>query len=140
MRAIGILSAVLAAGVLLIAPGFDGARADQYQRQGQNQHQSYNGNGYGYGWWGQQQYGNHRDGGYAYGKRARNDYGSLTHGDRQRLFKIRQRFDSERDFRRFLRNHQPGLFSRYMDQPGHRHHVFGHRRPQPWVWYHGQNR
>ena len=47
MRAKGILTAVLAAGVLLLAPGFDGARADQNNGNRHNHQQTYNGNGTG---------------------------------------------------------------------------------------------
>ncbi len=141
MRAIGIVSAVLAAGVLLVAPGFDGARADQNYRHGHSQHRTYDGRGYGYGWWGQQYFGDHRDGGYAYGKRARSYYGDdLSRHDRKKLKQIRQRFDNERQFRRWLRNHKPGLFARSMDRTGYRHQGYEHHRPHRWVWYRGQTR
>ena len=134
MRVKGIALAVLAAGVLLVAPGLEGARADQNHRHWQNQQQFHGGMGYGYGWWGQRYFGDRHDGGYAYGKRARNHYGGLNHWDRQRLFKMRHRFDSERDFRRFLRHHKPGLFTRYMDQTGHQRQVYRHQRSHRHAW------
>lgn len=141
MRAKGILTAVLAAGVLFLAPGFDGARADQNQRHGQNQQQTYHGKGHGYGWQGQRYFGNQRDGGYAYGQRARSHYnGGLSNKDRKKLGQIRQRFHNDRAFRHYLRQHKPGLFARYMDQTGNRHQAYEHQRPHRWVWYRGQTR
>lgn len=140
MRMTGILSALLAAGVLVLAPGFDGARADPYHRAGQSHQQMYNGKGYGYGWMGRQYWGARRDGGNAYGQRTHGYYGGLSRNDREKLFRIRQRFDNEWAFRRHLRNHKPELFKRYMQQSGHPWQVSKHQRPQRYVWYRGQTR
>jgi len=151
MQAKGILTAVLAAGVLLLAPGFEGPRADQNQVHRQNHQQAYQGNGHAYGWRGQQAFGNQRHGGHAYGKRARNYYdGHLTRHERKHLKRLRHRFDSDRAFRRYLRHNKPRLFAHYA---GHQrqHYAYGHRvyrqgydnrrhRAGRQVWYQGQTR
>ena len=144
MRAKGILTAVLAAGVLLLAPGLEGARADQNQGHRQNHQQAYQGNGHAYGWRGQQRLGDQRHGGHAYGKRARNYFGDgLTRYQRKNLKRMRYRFDNDRAFRRYLRHDQPGLYGRYMghNQQGHRYVDHNRRhRAQRYVWYRGQTR
>jgi len=143
MRAKGILAAALAGGILLLAPGFEGARADDNHRHRHNQQQTFQGQGHGHGWLGRQHFGDHRDGRYAYGKRARNHYqAGLTKHDRKKLKRIRQRFDNERAFRRHLRHNRPGLFARYMDQRHHQRHRYAddnrrrHSRAQ--IWYRSQ--
>ena len=138
MRAKGFLTALLAAGVLFLGPGIDGARADQNQRHRLGQPQIFQNHGQAYGWRGQQLFGDHRDGGYAYGKRARSYYGDgLSRQDRKRLQHIRSRFDNERAFRRYLRNHKPGLFARYWADTQQRRQMHWHQ-PQRHVWYRGQ--
>ncbi len=144
MRAKGILTAVLAAGVLLLAPSYEGARADQNNGRGHNHQQTYNGYGNGYGWWGQQYFGDQRHGGHAYGKRARNYFGDgLTRHDRTKLKHMRHRFDNDRAFRRYLRHNKPGLYGRYMGQNHQRQrYADGQRRhrAQRYTWYRGQTR
>jgi hypothetical protein len=138
MRARGILTAVLAAGVLFLAPGIDSARADQNHRHGQPQ--TFQGRGHAYGWHGQQLFGDRRDGGQAYGQRARTYYGGgLSHQDRQRLKRIRSRFGNERAFNHYLRHQKPGLFRRYMAHNQQRHWQHWHANPQRHVWYRGQS-
>lgn len=138
MRAKGIFTAVLAAGVLLLAPGFNGARADQYHRHGHGHQPSYHGKGHAHGWWAQKHFGHKGDGGYAYGKRTRNDFRGLSHQDHRKLEQIRHRFHNERAFRHYLRHHKPGLFARYMAHNHQRHQVHKYQRPQRYVWYRGQ--
>ena len=165
MRVKGFLTAAVAAGVLLLAPGLDGARADQSRRHGQGQHQSYHGKshqqwqhgkshrqrqhgedrqvwqhgkGHGYGWWGRQYLGDKNKGGHAYGKRARAQAGDLSRHDRKKLKQIRSRFDNERAFRHYLQHRKPGLFARYMGHNHQRHQVRQSHRPQRHVWYRGQ--
>ncbi len=148
MRAKGILTAVLAAGVLLLAPGFDGARADQNNGNRHNHQQTYNGYGYGYGHayglWGQRQFGDQRHGGHAYGKRARTHFGDgLTRHERHKLKRNRTRFVNERAFRRHLRHNKPRLCTRYMGQNHQRQrYADGQRRhrAQRYTWYRGQTR
>jgi len=138
MRAKGFLTALLAAGVLLLAPGIDGARADQNQRHRHGQPQTFQNHGQAYGWHGQRLFGDRRDGGHAYGKRARTYYGSgLSHKDRKKLRHIRSRFDNDRAFRRYLRHHKPGLFQRYTAHNQQRRQLHWHQ-PQRRVWYQGQ--
>lgn len=116
MRAKAILTAALAAGVLLLAPGLDGARADQNHRQGHGHPHAAQGKGHAYGWHGQRYFTDKRSGGgYAYGQRTRSYDGDLSRKDRKTLRQIRQRFDNEREFRRFLRHKKPGLYARYVD-------------------------
>lgn len=148
MRAKGILVAALAGGILLLAPGFEGARADgnHGHKHGykHSQQQAFKGQRHGYGWHGQRLFGDHRDGGHAYGKRARSHFGDrLSRHERKKLKRIRHRFDSERAFRRYLRHNKPGLFARYMGhaQPRHRHaDDRRHRHYRGHVWYRGQVR
>ena len=144
MKAKGILTAVLAAGVLLLAPGFDGARADQNQGHRHNHQQAYQGNGHAYGWWGQQYFGDQRHGGHAYGKRARNYFGDgLTRHERAKFKRMRHRFDNDQVFRRYLRHNKPGLYGRYMGQnQQHQRYADGQRRhrAQRYTWYRGQTR
>jgi hypothetical protein len=121
MRAKAILTAALAAGVLLLAPGLDGARADQNHRQGHGHPHAAQGKGHAYGWHGQRYFTDKRSGGgYAYGQRTRSYDGDLSRKDRKTLRQIRQRFDNEREFRRFLRHKKPGLYARYVDPRRHR--------------------
>ena len=150
MKAKGILTAVLAAGVLLLAPGFDGARADQNNGHRHSYQQTHNGNGYGYGnghaygLRGQQHFGDQRHGGHAYGKRARTHFGDgLTRHDRTKLRHLRHRFDNDQAFRRYLRHNKPGLYGRYMGQNHQRQrYADGQRRhsAQRYTWYRGQTR
>lgn len=141
MKAKGFLVAALAGGLLLLAPGFDGARADGNHGHKHSQQQAFKGHGHGYGWHGQRHFGGQRDGGYAYGKRARDHFGAgLSRHDRKKLKRIRHRFDNERAFRRYLRHNKPRLFARYMGHVHQRHHhAFDHRhRPdRGYVWYLG---
>jgi hypothetical protein len=141
MRAKGILLAALAGGILLLAPGFEGARADgnhgHKHSYKHSQLQAFKGHGHRYGWHGQRLFGDHRDGGHAYGKRARKHFGTrLSSRDRKKLARIRQRFDNERAFRRHLRNKKPELFGRYMGQVQPRHRQFDnlHRYYRGQVW------
>jgi hypothetical protein len=136
MRAKGILTAVLAAGVLFLAPGIDSARADQNHRH--SHPQTFQGHGYAYGWHGQQLFGEGRGGGHAYGQRARRYYGGLSHQDRQKLKQIRGRFGNDRAFSHYLRHHKPGLFRRYTAYNQPRRWVQWYKQPQRHVWY--QNR
>ncbi len=150
MKAKGILTAVLAAGVLLLAPGFDGARADQNNGHRHNYQQTHNANGYGngnghaYGLRGQQHFGDQRHGGHAYGKRARTHFGDgLTRHERHKLKRNRSRFDNEWAFRQHLRHNKPRLLARSMGH-NHQHQRYAddHRRHrvQRYTWYRGQTR
>jgi len=142
----------LAAGVLLLAPGFDGARADQNNGHRHSQQQTYNGNGNGhghgngqaYGLRGQQVFGDQRHGGHAYGKRARTHFGGgLTRHDRAKLKRMRHRFDNDRAFRRHLRHNKPRLFARYMGHNQQRYRYANddrRHRVQRYDWYRGQAR
>ncbi len=119
MRAKGTLLALLAGGLLILAPGFDGARAD-----GRTSHQHWQSHGHGktvkvnsnhrwYGhdqWWGQH-------------KRSKPAY-KLSKRDRKKLKRMRHRFKSERAFRKHLRHKKPRLYARYMAQfqPRHRYY------------------
>ncbi len=150
MKAKGILTAVLAAGVLLLAPGFDGARADQNNGHRHSYQQTHIGNGYGngnghaYGLRGQQHFGDQRHGGHAYGKRARTHFGDgLTRHERAKFKRMRHRFDNDRAYRRYLRHNKPGLYGRYMGQNHQRQrYADGQRRhrSQRYTWYRGQTR
>ena len=136
MRAKTGLFAVLAAGLLFMAPGIETARAGHLQAQGHSQYgqQAYKGGGYKYGYHGQQQFGGQRyGGGYAYGKRRHFDGGPNRH-HRKSLKRIRRHFDNERAFRRYLRHNKPRLFRRYManiQRPSHLDdkHYWGPARP-----------
>lgn len=136
MRAKGILTAVLATGVLLLAPGFDGARADQAHRDGPGHEQGYQGQGHGYGWMGQRYFGDKRSGGgYAYGQRARTYSGyGLTQKDRRTLTQIHQGFADDRAFHHYLRQHKPGLYARYMAHSQQRRPMYRYQHPQHYVW------
>jgi hypothetical protein len=135
MRAKGILTAVLATGVLLLASGFDGARADQNHRDGPGHEQAYRGQGHGYGWMGQRYFGDKRSGGYAYGQRARTHSGyGLNQKDRRTLTQVRHRFANDRAFHHYLRQHKPGLYARYMAHSQPRPQMYGYQHPQHYVW------
>lgn len=138
MRAKGIVTAMLAAGVLLLASGVESARADQNRGHRHNHQQAYQGHGHSYGFWGQRHFGDQRHGGHAYGHRAQQYHGShLTKHQRKKLRHLRTRFDNERQFRRYLRHHKPRLFGHYMAHDHqHRHSAFDNRRhrAQRYVW------
>ncbi|MDX1575535.1 MAG: hypothetical protein R3285_05045 [Kiloniellales bacterium] len=156
MRAKGIMTVMLAAGILLLAPGMDAARADQSWGHRHKHQHAYQGQGHGYGGWGRQHFGDHRHGGHAFGQRhGGHAYGKrhgghaygprahsyrdshLTKHQRKKLRHLRHRFDNERAFRHYLRHHKPRLFGHYM---AHKHqrraHAFDHRghRAQRYVW------
>lgn len=138
MRAKGIMTAMLAAGVLLLASGLDTARAEPNSGHRHNHQQAHKGHGHGFGWWGQKHFGGQRHGGHAYGHRAQQYHGShLTKHQRKKLRHLRHRFDNERQFRRYLRHNKPRLFGHYM---AHKHqrraHAFDHRgrRAQRYTW------
>ncbi len=139
MRARSIMTAMLAAGVLLLTSGLDTARAEPNSGHRHNHQQAYKGQGHGYGWWGRQHFegqrqGGHaygqRHGGHAYGQRAHQYHGShLTKHQRKKLRHLRSRFDNEWAFRRHLRHHNPRLFGHYMAHTHQRRAPgFDHRR------------
>ena len=147
MRAKGIVTAMLAAGVLLLASGVESARADQNRGHRHNHQQAYQGHGHSYGFWGQRHFGDQRHGGHAYGQRhgghayghrAQQYHGShLTKHQRKKLRHLRTRFDNERQFHRYLRHHKPRLFGHYMAHDHQRRHsAFDNRRhrAQRYVW------
>ncbi len=144
MRAKGIMTVVLAAGVLLLATGVESARAEPNSGHRHKQQHTYQGQGHG---WDQRHFGGQRHGaqaygqrhgGHAYGHRAQQYHGShLTKHQRKKLRHLRSRFDNERQFRRYLRHHKPRLFGHYMAHDHqHRHSAFDNRRhrAQRYVW------
>ena len=140
MRAKGTLLALVAGGLLLLAPNFEGARADHKLNQHQKQTYGHNGHSYAFGkisgvYFGERRHrGDHvhrRHGGGHFKKwhgrsqfkKWRRHGGSvhkLSRRDHKKLKRIRHRFHSERAFRRHLRHHKPRLFARYINNIRHR--------------------
>lgn len=128
MRAKGTLLALLAGGLLILAPSFDGARADDRTNQQHWQSQSHGKKSYSHGQTSQYYFGNKWHGGnHTQGQHSRPQAAyKLSKQDRKALKRMRQRFQSEQAFRRHLRQHKPRLYASYMGQfQQHQQHYDG---------------